>query len=288
MLKTISARATREEIAAILDEDGCVVIEGAVEHRTVSRIASELGSIFDKANFGRGFFVGYQTKRLGSILRKSGSSLHMLTAAPVLSAMEHMLLPHCERFQLNLSQAVSIYPGERAQILHRDDELFPGKGLEVEFMANAIWALDDFTTENGGTQLIPGSHKWSRDRVPEPWEIIQAEMKKGSVLVYRGSLLHSGGANRSASPRPALIFSYNLGWLRQGENQYLAYPPAIARYLPETTQQLIGYSVHRPNVGQYECSDPQRLLTHFWKEDEFNSFDFLTPEQEELVRTYAA
>ena len=201
--------------------------------------------------------------------------------------MEHLLLPYCERFQLNLSQAISIHPHEQAQVLHRDDELFPVKGFTGELMANTLWALTDFTVENGATQVVVGSHKWEREREPEPHEIVSAEMKKGSALVYRGSLLHGGGANRSQSPRSGLIFSYNLGWLRQGENQYLAYPPEIAKYLPDPVQQLIGYSVHRPNVGQYECSDPQQLLNANYKPGRLQSFDFLTPEQEELAKAYA-
>nr|RAV93353.1 hypothetical protein DBT53_10375 [Aerococcus mictus] len=183
---------------------------------------------------------------------------------------------------------MSIHPGERAQILHRDDELFPCREFAGEMMANALWALSDFTAENGGTQLVPGSHKWPRDRAPEPHEIVQAEIKAGTVLIYRGSLLHGGGANRARAPRTGLIFSYNLGWLRQGENQYLAYPPEFARYLPKAAQELIGYTIHRPNLGQHECSDPQRLLTRFWREDEFNAYDFLTPEQEQLAATHAA
>jgi ectoine hydroxylase-related dioxygenase (phytanoyl-CoA dioxygenase family) len=288
MLKTVSACASREQIAAILDEDGCVIIENPVETRIVDRIAGDLDLIFDKAQFARGVFVGNNTKRLGSILKKSGVSLHMLTNQHVLDAMGHMLLPNCERFQLNLTQAVSIHPRERAQILHRDDELFPCRDFTGEMMANAIWALTDFYTANGGTQLVIGSHKWSRDRQPEPHEITQAEMKKGSVLIYRGSLLHGGGANHTMTPRVGLIFSYNLGWLRQGENQYLAYPPEVAKFLPATAQELIGYAIHRPNLGQHECADPQRMLKPRYDPDRLVAYDFLTPEQEQRAASYAA
>ena len=287
MLKTILASASRERIASILDEDGCVVITDLIDPAIVNRIAHEIDKIFEKANFGSGPFVGYRTKRLGSVLTKSGASIRMLTSPVVHDAMGHLLLPNCERLQLNLSQAIAIHPGERAQILHRDDELFPVKGFSGELMANALWALGDFTAENGATQVVPGSHKWDRERQPEPHEIVSAEMKKGSVLIYRGSLLHGGGANRSPSPRSGLIFSYNLGWLRQGENQYLAYPPAIAKYLPDQVQQLIGYSVHRPNLGQHECLDPQRLLNESTRPEQFEAHDFLTPEQEKLANAYA-
>lgn len=288
MLKTVPACASRERIATILDEDGCVAIETLAESDIVERVADDLDRAFDKANFAHGIFVGYRTKRLGAILRKSGHAYHLLTNDRVLGAMEHLLKPNCDRFQLNLTQAVAIHPNERAQILHRDDELFPCRGFAGELMANAIWAISDFTAENGGTQLVPGSHKWPRERQPEPHEIVQAGMKKGSVLIYRGSLLHGGGANRSAAPRTGLIFSYNLGWLRQGENQYLAYPPEVARYLPDAAQQLIGYSVHRPNLGQHECSDPQILLTPRARKERFDAYDFLTPEQEALAKSYAA
>lgn len=287
MLKTVSASASREQIAAILDEDGCVVIENLVEETVIDRVTNDLDVVFDKADFAHGVFVGYRTKRLGSILKKSGVSFHMLTSKSVLGAMGHLLLPNCERFQLNLSQAVAIHPNEQAQILHRDDELFPCRAFTGEMMANAIWAVTDFTAENGGTQLVLGSHKWPRERLPEPHEIIQAEMKKGSVLIYRGSLLHGGGANLSSAPRTGLIFSYNLGWLRQGENQYLAYPPEVAKFLPDAAQQLIGYSIHRPNVGQHECSDPQLLLSPNRRPDRFFAYDYLTPEQEALAKSYA-
>lgn len=287
MLKIVSPDNPAREIDEILEEDGCIAIERLADPEALARIAGELAPYFERAQFGTGIFVGHQTKRLGSVLRKSGSAIHLMTAPAVLAAMSELLLPNCERFQLNLSQAVAIYPGSPAQILHRDDELFPGRGFAGEYMANAIWALDPFTRENGGTVLVPGSHKWDREREPQASEIVHAEIPAGSVLIWRGSLLHGGGANESSTPRRGIIFSYNLGWLRQGENQYLAYPPDVARYLPEPVQQLIGYTVHRPNVGQYECNDPQRLLTRFWRDDAYESHDFLTQDQEALARAYA-
>jgi len=288
MLKTLPANAPAEEIERVLDEDGCIVLENAVDLEIVNRIVDDLAVIFDKAHYGQGLFVGFKTKRLGSILKKSGVSFHMLMSKPVLAAMQHQLGPYCERFQVNLTQAIRIYPGEQAQFLHRDDELFPCKGFQGELMSNALWALDDFTHENGGTQLVPGSHKWEREREPAPDEIVHAEMKRGSVLIYRGSLIHGGGENMSVAPRSGIIFSYNLGWLRQGENQYLAYPPDLARYLPRAAQELIGYTVHRPNLGQYECCNPGELLTQHWRPDEYRSFDFLTREQEELAKSLTA
>lgn len=272
-----------EDIDEILNRDGCVVIEGLLPAATAERVACELESFFCDAEFGRGGFVGFRTKRLGSVLRKSGSAMQLLAAPTVVSAMENLLRPWCERIQLNLTQAISIHPGEKAQILHRDDELFPCRSFTGEMMANAMWALCDFTEENGATQVVPGSHLWPRDRLPEPHEVVSAVMPKGSVLIYRGSLIHGGGANRSSEPRIGVICGYNLGWLRQGENQYLAYPPEIARFFRPEVQRLIGYTVHRPNLGLHECNDPQLLLTPHWRGD-LQSRDFLTPDQEEQLR----
>lgn len=282
-LQHLDGSSSLEDISEILDRDGCVVIEGLLPVSTSDRVAQELETFFCDAEFGRGGFVGFRTKRLGSILRKSGSAVQLLAAPTVVSAMERLLGPWCERIQLNLTQAISIHPGEGAQILHRDDELFPCRAFTGELMANAMWALSDFTDENGATQVVPGSHLWPRERVAEPHEVVSAVMPRGSVLIYRGSLIHAGGANRSSMPRNGVIFGYNLGWLRQGENQYLAYPPEVARFFRPEVQQLIGYTVHRPNLGLYECNDPQLLLTPHWR-GAMQSRDFLTPDQEEQLK----
>ena len=80
-------------------------------------------------------------------------------------------------------------------------------------------------------------------------------MSKGSVLFYSGSVLHSGGENRSDHARLGLNITYCLGWLRQEENQYLSCPPHIARDLEPELQELIGYTQGDYALGYY--SDPE-------------------------------
>jgi ectoine hydroxylase-related dioxygenase (phytanoyl-CoA dioxygenase family) len=128
-------------------------------------------------------------------------------------------------------------------------------------MINCMWAVDEFTADNGATLVVPGSHKWPKDRQPEPHEITQGAMPAGSVLIYFGGLLHAGGANRTQKPRTGLVLSYCLGWLRQVENHYLAIPLELAKTFPKRLQRLIGYFVHEPNLGCVEGQDPMRLLT---------------------------
>jgi ectoine hydroxylase-related dioxygenase (phytanoyl-CoA dioxygenase family) len=183
----------------------------------------------------------------------------------ILAVMDEFLLRGCRQYQLNLTQAIRIGPGEPQQIMHPDDPLFPFVHPGYEAMINCMWAVDEFTSENGATNVVPGSHKWERvglipEREPVQHEITQGVMPPGSVLIYFGSLLHCGGANRSAKPRTGVVLSYCQGWLRQSENQYLAVPLAVAKTLPERLQRLLGYFVHEPNLGQIEGRDPIELL----------------------------
>jgi ectoine hydroxylase-related dioxygenase (phytanoyl-CoA dioxygenase family) len=122
--------------------------------------------------------------------------------------MDEFLLKSCRAYQLNLTQAIQIGPGEPQQLIHADDLMFSFEHPGREAMINCMWAVDEFAKENGATLLVPGSHKWPRDRIPEAHEITQGAMPKGSVLIYFGSLLHAGGANRTDKPRTGIVISY--------------------------------------------------------------------------------
>jgi ectoine hydroxylase-related dioxygenase (phytanoyl-CoA dioxygenase family) len=124
-----------------------------------------------------------------------------------------------------------------------------------------MWALDDFTEENGATRVIPGSHRWADKLRPSGEQTVPAEMAKGSVLFYVGSLYHGGGANRTAVPRRGINVGYTLSWLRQEENQYLACPPDVARTLPVELAKLIGYRRGAYALGYVgDLQDPMEIL----------------------------
>ena len=128
-----------------------------------------------------------------------------------------------------------------------------------------MWAIDDFTEDNGATHIIPGSHKWEREglmpkREYKEYEVTQGVMSAGSVLVYFGYVLHCGGANKSLESRIGLVTSYSLGWLRQSENMYLSIPQDLTKSFPKRLQQLLGYFVDQPNLGQVEGQDPIDIL----------------------------
>jgi ectoine hydroxylase-related dioxygenase (phytanoyl-CoA dioxygenase family) len=247
-------------INEILEEQGCIVIENMLDDAGYAALEDRIRPLLDATAPCQGNFYGFATKRLSGLIAKSKACRQMSVEPHILAVMDEFLLRSCRAYQLSLTQAIQIGPGEPQQLIHADDLMFSFEHPGREAMINCMWAVDDFTKENGATLLVPGSHKWPRDRAPEPHEITQGEMSKGSVLIYFGSLLHAGGANRTDTSRTGIVISYCLGWLRQAENQYLAVPPDIARALPEELQRLLGYFVHKPNLGSIEGQDPIRML----------------------------
>ena len=154
------------------------------------------------------------------------------------------MLGHAKNYQLHLTQVIAIGPGETAQAIHRDQwafDFFPfPRGYEVQ--CNTLWAMTDFTEENGATRLIPGSHLRADKLRFQAKDTEPAEMEAGSVLFYTGALYHGGGANRSDAVRYGLNITYAVAWLRQEENQYLSVPLEIARDLPVPLLKLMGYT----------------------------------------------
>jgi ectoine hydroxylase-related dioxygenase (phytanoyl-CoA dioxygenase family) len=172
--------------------------------------------------------------------------------ARLLAACDRFLSPYCDRYQLHLTQLIRIRDGQGAQPLHRDRLAWGGfLRHDIEPQLNTIWAVTDFVEANGATQVVPGSHRWDPERKAEPHEIGFAEMAAGSVLIYSGSVIHAGGANRSGGDRMGLNLTYCLGWLRQEENQYLSCPPDIAREFSAELRSLLGYAMGSYALGYF-------------------------------------
>jgi ectoine hydroxylase-related dioxygenase (phytanoyl-CoA dioxygenase family) len=282
-LETIGPRASAETAMAILERDGAMIYERLLDDATMDRIQADLAPFHARSHVGEGEFWGFKTKRVGALVAKSRTFAETVAPHPVvLAVMDKLLGPRCERYHLHVTQSVNIGPGEKAQILHRDDTLLPFVRPGPQVLCNTMWALTDFTAEVGATRVIPGSHVWPDDRLPGDQDpIVQAVMPRGSVLIYVGSLWHGGGANRSSDQwRAGMICGYSLGWLRQEENQYLAVPPIIARTLPEHVQHLIGYKIHGGFLGWVEGQDPHVVL-----EDRYSDVMPATPEGGEAVES---
>jgi len=252
--------ASEESILAALEKDGAVIIENIASPPTLAGVSEQLAPHFDQTPPGEGLFFGRRTVRFGGVIAKSRASYDLCLNPLVFGAIEKVLLSYCTSVQLNLSQAISIGSGEPEQILHADDEMWMTPRNGTEYLINAMWALTDFTKENGATRIVPGSHKGPIRRMVDEDELAYAEMSAGSVVLWRGSALHGGGANTTSTNRAGIVMSYSLGWLRQAENQYLVAPPEFARTMPARLRDLIGYQVHEPNLGHYEGQDPRLVF----------------------------
>lgn len=291
-LQHLPPDAPVEKIAGVLDTDGALILDDALSPRQVEALSAELRPYVEATQPGRDVFSGYSTTRTGALVARSPLTRDLILDPRILAACDAFLLPSCQRYQLHLTQLIRIMPGQPAQAIHRDRWAW-GKHLTgVEPQLNTIWALTDFTKENGATQVVPGSVNWPDDRVVQPHEIDRAEMRRGSVLIYSGSVFHGGGANVSGADRWGLNITYALGWLRQEENQYLACPPQIARTLSAELQALIGYAMGSYALGYYtpplppgegpEVVPPEYALSGATMESSMGSSELLARITEEV------
>eukprot|EP00752_Nemacystus_decipiens_P017364 g15560.t1 len=257
-LKTLPADSTPDDIVKALQDDGAVIVKDVIDAEMIARMTGELDPYIKATPMGRDDFTGRQTQRTGALVARTPTCRELITHDTVLSAAKLFLKPYTDRILLHLTQTIHINPGNPAQPLHRDRLAWGGHiPKEVEPQFNTIWALTDFTKENGATRCVPGSHKWDWDERADPEQVVQAEMTAGSVFFYTGSVLHSGGENRSEASRLGLNLTYCLGWLRTEENQYLSCPPHIAKDLDPELQALLGYTQATYALGYY--SDPEAM-----------------------------
>ncbi|MDE0241625.1 MAG: phytanoyl-CoA dioxygenase family protein [bacterium] len=253
--------AALTDIVGAVTRDGCAVIEGLADNHVMDAIEQEMAPHIAETPKGDGTIMGFETKRTSGLMGKSPAAGTLATQPLVLGVVDSILGPFCDRFQILSTTTIAIGPGETVQPLHRDDGMYPFRHPNPrECIVATLWAMSDFTDENGATRMILDSHHWNDERQPTQEETIPVEMSRGSVSVYLGSVYHGGGANRSDAVRTGMYIGYCLGWLRQEENQYLAVPPEVARTLPRQLQELVGYSIHRPFLGWCEHRDPEYLL----------------------------
>jgi ectoine hydroxylase-related dioxygenase (phytanoyl-CoA dioxygenase family) len=257
-VQSLDASTDADAVIGVLEEDGCVVVERLVPPEAMDDIHDELASHLAATSAGPDEFSGFNTRRTGSLIARSPSFRPIAAHPLVLATLERVLGQH-SNYQLHLTQVIDIGPGEPAQLVHRDQwafDFFPfPQGYEVE--CHTMWAMSDFTEANGATRVIPGSHRWEDKLRPDHSQTVAAEMPKGSVFIYVGSVYHGGGPNTSTEHRLGINVGYTLAWLRQEENQYLACPPDVARELPVELAKLVGYSRAAYALGYFgDLQDP--------------------------------
>jgi ectoine hydroxylase-related dioxygenase (phytanoyl-CoA dioxygenase family) len=266
-------------------EKGYVIIPDVVDAAILKGLDADLAEAFERTPFSCGNFYGTKTKRFGRALLRSPHSATLIQQELVLGIVKRALGPWCDGVQLNLTQAIAVHPGAPAQLPHRDQDMWPGPKGEMEYTLNVIWPLTPFTRNNGATRVWGYSHREEKDKYITDSDTISAEMAVGSVLLFLGSTLHGQGANTSDEIRRALVVGYSLNWLKQFENQFLSYPPEVARSFSKDLAGLIGYAPIPSNLNSFEGQSPMILL-----EDEvpehLGAVDLFRPDQVDAINHY--
>jgi ectoine hydroxylase-related dioxygenase (phytanoyl-CoA dioxygenase family) len=248
-------------MVAALDElqrNGFVVLKGLVDRDELAAIRAELAPYLTGRLFGRNDFEGFRSERVYALLAKAPAVAALVEHPAVLELVDAILDPN---YLLSANLAINVHPGETTQAFHADDGYCHIPRPREPMGVSAIWAIDDFTDDNGATEVIPFSHRWGDER-PEADDpsIRRITMPAGAAVVFMGTLLHRGGANRSSGVRLGITPQYCQPWIRQIENMSLAVPPSKASTFSARVQALLGYSIHPPFIGYVDGRDPRRLL----------------------------
>ena len=227
-----------KHIVAVASQ-GYTIIENAIEPDLIDALNDELLRLERVNNIvpAKNGFEGHHTVRIYNLLAFGKLFEKIPVHENVLPVIEGVLDAECLISSLS---SISIDPGERAQPIHADDQVMPVAKPHVPFVCNSMWALTDFTEENGATRIIPNTHTANASpNYGGDYESIPAEMKKGSVLIWHGSLWHGGGANKSSKRRVGVAMNYCAGYIRQQENQQLGLPIDLVKtFLPATASAM--------------------------------------------------
>lgn len=259
-----------------IGDQGYTIVEHAIDGDLIDSLNDDLRRLERELGIvpADNLFEGTRTTRIYNLLAH-GENFEQIPAHP-------SVLPICggvldEGLLISSLSSIAIGPQESPQPIHADDQIIPLPKPHPATVCNTMWALTDFTEENGATRIVPGSHRASEspDLVTD-YDSVAAEMEKGSVLVWHGSLWHGGGANSTSERRVGIAMNYCAGYIRQQENQQLGLPPDLVRTFPWRLQQLVGYGIYRGLIGHIDKQVPANLLLD-GSEDSHLLWDYAAP-----------
>lgn len=259
---SIDAAELKAGVETHVHADGYAIVRDVLDAAACADLIAEVDRVereFD-IEFGNNEFEGFQTRRIFNLIARGPRFRDLVTNETVLTAVEAIL---GDDILLSGTTSMHIGPGETEQLLHADDGMISLPRPHPATMVTTLWALSEFTKDNGATRLIPGSHLKSTI-VPQPEDesdVVVAEMRAGSVLILHASTWHGGGSNSSSSvERYGLSIQYVAGWCRQQQNLMLGTPRELVASYPRRLQELIGYSMYRNVMGHVDRQHPLTLL----------------------------
>jgi ectoine hydroxylase-related dioxygenase (phytanoyl-CoA dioxygenase family) len=242
------------EVVRQLSRDGYAVLPQRLGDTALATAQAEIGAMLSSAAWGSGF-DGSRTRKVWALLTRT-RCMDQAALDPLVLDVVEQLIGACT--QSGMTYATQVHPGQDAQVLHYDQGIYP-LPRDRDVMLTALWALDDFTADNGATRVVPGSHQPDRGK-PGPGETVPAEMPAGSVLLFAGRLWHGAGANISTRPRLGVVIDYVQPWLRPCDAHAVSADPAEVRLLPQRLQELLGFNQPTPYLGFIGGRHPREWL----------------------------
>ena len=141
-----------------LDELGYVVLEDCMPEDLLRGLRERIHELFAEEGeaAGREFMQEEHAHRLANLVDKGDVFQRAIVLPAVVECVRHVLGPDFKFSSLNARAADP--NGTVGQPLHVDMGAVPDdRGYWV---CNTVWMLDDFTTDNGATRMVPGSHRW--------------------------------------------------------------------------------------------------------------------------------
>jgi ectoine hydroxylase-related dioxygenase (phytanoyl-CoA dioxygenase family) len=257
-----------EAHAAEIREQGFTVIRDFLDAATIARVRETLAPYQD-AHQGRNPFEGFKTERIYTLVARGKVFEEMAEEPRILAILDRFLQPG---YLLTATQSIQINPGETPQDLHTDDGFYRQPRPRPPISMTMIAAEDDFTAENGCTEVIPGSHLWGdhgdalrpngHEEMVE--RLVPMEIPAGACFVMAGTVIHRGGANRTDKPRLGFTNQYCEPWARTQENFFLGIPQEQTRAMSPRLQALLGYEIWPPFMGMISSVHPRKALEPDW------------------------
>jgi ectoine hydroxylase-related dioxygenase (phytanoyl-CoA dioxygenase family) len=261
-LQVLERDAPLADVMAAYDADGGVIVRDLLSDDArlaiVDDLSAGLEDIAPGSKSGMDLwetFHGRNTVRFCGLAARSRAFVDHALLNPVFTAVtDELLLANGADYWLNTGQVMAIGPGEPAQYLHRDENNWPeAVAADREVTVSCLFALSDFTRENGATVVVAGSQRRPpglvRGAEASPDEIAYAEMPAGSGLIYSGKVIHGAGANTTGDWRYGMHVSFVVGWLRPEEASPLVVDRDRAASLPERARELLGWGSYHSEGG---------------------------------------
>ena len=248
--------------ASEIAKQGYSIMEGVIEDEFRIQVLNELErleSVRPGGDIPPGPFTGFVTRRWFDLLNDADIWQQVAIHPGVMSVLPHVL---GDDFLLSTMGSAVIGPGEESQMLHVDDGVYQFPRPHPNLVCNTMWALSDFTHENGATLVVPESNNWDHDPVMgEDYKTISLEMPAGSIAFVVGTCYHGAGANTTDEIRWALTINYCNGSMRQQENLMLGVRPERMMTFPEELQNILGFKLCK-GAGHIFASDPRQELSN--------------------------